>query len=267
MPPYIFNHVTESSILFLNKIRFCSYSKKASGWITLTGSIITGSVLSYYLYSKTDFEWLRNTFTGRSHIGNDVPVKKEEVYENKYYGDYDEMECVDLEEDYVKSLRNNVLYESTPKGGIVMYYDFEKESFIYYCDTKDVSYLFLETVSRKYAVTYNCKEIVVDMKHQLKLAKEQISNKRAKTNEMDKDNDKENDKNNMFATFKNYNRKGSGGSTTINKKFVLRQQANRYSYGGKVSAFSPLRTDDYKIEKPMDAMNYDTFKKLMAKKN
>jgi len=31
--------------------------------------------------------------------------------------------------------------------------------------------------------------------------------------------------------------KGSGGSKTINKKFILRQNANRYSYGGKVSEF------------------------------
>jgi hypothetical protein len=28
-----------------------------------------------------------------------------------------------------------------------------------------------------------------------------------------------------------------------------------------------LKTDDYKIEKPMEKMDYETFKKLMAKKN
>jgi len=52
----------------------------------------------------------------------------------------------------------------TPKGRIIMYYDFEKESFIYHCDTKDVPYLYLETVARKYALTYHCKKIVVDIK-------------------------------------------------------------------------------------------------------
>ena len=73
--------------------------------------------------------------------------------------------------------------------------------------------------------------------------------------------------NDMFASFKSYNRKGTGGSKSMNKNFVLRQNANRYSYSGKVSQYPILKTDDYKIEKPMEKMDYETFKKLMAKKN
>ena len=48
----------------------------------------------------------------------------------------------------------------------------DKESFIYYCDTKDISYLYLEAVARKYALTYSCKKIVVDIKAELKRAKD-----------------------------------------------------------------------------------------------
>jgi len=53
----------------------------------------------------------------------------------------------------------------------------------------------------------------------------------------------------------------------MNKKFILRQNANRYSYSGKVNTYSFLKRNEYKIEKPMDKMDYETFKKLMAKKN
>jgi hypothetical protein len=152
----------------------------------------------------------------------------------------------------------------TPKGRIIMYYDFEKESFTYYCDTKDVPYLYLETVARKYALTYHCKKIVVDIKRELDVAKETSVAKDNKSNALALIDVKTD---NLFASFKSYNRKGTGGSKTMNKKFILRQNANRYSYSGKVNTFSFLKRNEYKIEKPMDKMDYETFKKLMAKKN
>ena len=197
--------------------------------------------------------------------GKDTSGVEVESYENKYYDKYDEMESEDLDEDYVKTLKNNVLYEMTPKGRIIMYYDFEKESFIYYCDTKDVPYLYLETVARKYALTYHCKKIVVDIKRELDAAKETNIANDNKSKAQALVDAKKTD--NLFASFKSYNRKGTGGSKTMNKKFILRQNANRYSYSGKVNTYSFLKRNEYKIEKPMDKMDYETFKKLMAKKN
>ena len=151
----------------------------------------------------------------------------------------------------------------TPKWRIIMYYNFEKETFIYHCDTKDVPYLYLETVARKYALTYHCKKIVVDIKKELELAREaSVANeKNANMLVSVKAPDS------LFASFKSYNRKGSGGSKTLNRKFILRQNANRYSYGGKVNEFPFIKTNEYKIQKPMEKMDYETFKKLMAKKN
>ena len=43
-----------------------------------------------------------------------------------------------------------------------MYYDYDKESFSYYCDVKDISYLYLETVVRKYAINFNCKKYGIE---------------------------------------------------------------------------------------------------------
>lgn len=192
----------------------------------------------------------------------------DEPYENKYYGRFEQLECEDLEEDTVKGLKNNALCETTPKGNVIMYYDFEKESFVYYCDTKDVSYLYLETVARKYALTYDCKKIVVDIKKEIENAKQSNTNKSKLSTIYENTSSSSTKKTtDMFASFKSYNRKGTGGSKSMNKSFVLRQNANRYSYSGKVSQYPILKTDDYKIEKPMEKMDYETFKKLMAKKN
>lgn len=257
--------------------RFFSNISKRTGishnvlYITNGVGIFASSALFYYFYSNLssiNTSWFK--LIGNWGNSNDAMVNKTKIvpYENKYYDKFEELESVDLEEDAVKSLKNNVLYEMTPKGRVIIYYDFEKEAFIYYCDTKDVPYLYLETVARKYALTYHCKKIVFDIKKELELAKETndgsgngIGNGSGNKNIVDVKEDK------LFATFKNYNRKGSGGSKVMNKKFVLRQNANRYSYNGKVNEFPIIKRNEYKVEKPMDKMDYETFKKLMAKKN
>jgi hypothetical protein len=270
-------------------------SKKPFFYISSGLGLLFSSTLLYYSYPHI-LNTIRSSGIYNKYVKNvggeeeeDKEKKKkkktsDEPYENKYYDRFEKLECEELEEDTVKGLKNNALCETTPKGNVIMYYDFEKESFVYYCDTKDIPYLYLETVARKYALTYHCKKIVVDIKKEMENAKQtnvkqtnvtqtntnksNLSTIYENTNNIDtKIQPKTNKVNDMFASFKSYNRKGSGGSKTMNKKFVLRQNANRYSYSGKVSQYPILKTDDYKIEKPMEKMDYETFKKLMAKKN
>jgi len=253
----------------MNTSIFSTISKRVHrNMLYVTSGVAVSSVLFYYFYSNlSDMKLTMSIFSLLNNNqltdkATDKDKSKEGSYENKYYDKFQEMESEDLEEDCVQSLKNSVLYEMTPKGRIVMYYDFEKESFIYHCDTKDVPYLYLETVARKYALTYHCKKIVVDIKKELEVAREtSIANENKSKLLVGVKADS------LFASFKSYNRKGSGGSKTINNKFILRQNANRYSYGGKVSEFPFIKTNDYKLEKPMEKMDYETFKKLMAKKN
>lgn len=264
-----FQNMNNKLFKYVNNKLLVRYSKKHRfNILYITGGIAVSSVLFYYLYSnfpQISMDIFKSKDDGKDNDKDDKSVVEVASYENKYYDKYDEMESEDLDEDYVKTLKNNVLYEMTPKGRIIMYYDFEKESFTYYCDTKDVPYLYLETVARKYALTYHCKKIVVDIKRELDDAKEtNIANDNKSKAQALVDTKKTD---NLFASFKSYNRKGTGGSKTMNKKFILRQNANRYSYSGKVNTYSFLKRNEYKIEKPMDKLDYETFKKLMAKKN
>lgn len=264
----MFQNMNDKIFKYINTKILLRYSKKHRfNILYITGGVAVSSALFYYLYSnfpQISMDMFRSK-DDNSKDNSDKSVLEVASYENKYYDKYDEMESEDLDEDYVKTLKNNVLYEMTPKGRIIMYYDFEKESFIYYCDTKDVPYLYLETVARKYALTYHCKKIVVDIKRELDAAKETNIANDNKSKAQALVDAKKTD--NLFASFKSYNRKGTGGSKTMNKKFILRQNANRYSYSGKVNTYSFLKRNEYKIEKPMDKMDYETFKKLMAKKN
>jgi len=275
----MFQNMNDKIFKYINTKILLRYSKKHRfNILYITGGVAVSSALFYYLYSnfpQISMDMFRSKDDSKDDStdknkendkqGKDTSVLEVASYENKYYDKYDEMESEDLDEEYVKTLKNNVLYEMTPKGRIIMYYDFEKESFIYYCDTKDVPYLYLETVARKYALTYHCKKIVVDIKRELDAAKETNIANDNKSKAQALVDAKKTD--NLFASFKSYNRKGTGGSKTMNKKFILRQNANRYSYSGKVNTYSFLKRNEYKIEKPMDKMDYETFKKLMAKKN
>ena len=270
----MFQNMNDKIFKYINTKILLRYSKKHRfNILYITGGVAVSSALFYYLYSnfpQISMDMFNSKddskeSSDKDDNSKDKSVVEVESYENKYYEKYDEMESDDLDEDYVKTLKNNVLYEMTPKGRIIMYYDFEKESFIYYCDTKDVPYLYLETVARKYALTYHCKKIVVDIKRELDTAKETNIANDNKSKAQALVDAKKTD--NLFASFKSYNRKGTGGSKTMNKKFILRQNANRYSYSGKVNTYSFLKRNEYKIEKPMDKMDYETFKKLMAKKN
>ena len=248
-------------------------SKKPFFYIGSGLGVLFSSTLLYYSYphilntihSTRLYKYVKDVDKEEKENENKA---QDEPYENKYYDRFEQLECEDLEEDTVKGMKNNALYETTPKGKVIMYYDFEKESFVYYCDTKDIPYLYLETVARKYALTYDCKKIVVDIKKEMENAKQSNTNKSKLSTIYENTSSSSTKKTtDMFASFKSYNRKGTGGSKATNKKFVLRQNANRYSYSGKVSQYPILKTDDYKIEKPMEKMDYETFKKLMAKKN
>lgn len=223
--------------MFLSKYRFP---------LILLGSLGI-SVSSYFLFKH---------FLNKE---KKIEEKKEEPYENKYYDKFDDLECSELEEDYVKSLKSNIIIEKTPKGNVLMYYDFEKESFIYYSDTKDINYLYLETIARKYAIQFNCKKIVVDIKKELEEAK--------KEKPKEEINKKTSSKNELFASFKNYNRKGTGGAKTVNKKFIIRENANRYSYRGKLNEYKYLQSDAYKKEKKEDfeVLDFASFKRLQEK--
>ena len=238
-------------------------------YLGTTAGILASSGIVYW-YSG---EWLTKKFsgllTGLNNGNNDDDKEKEltdeEIYINKYYDKFNSLMCDDIEEDRVKDLKKSVLFEDTPRGRVILYYDFEKESFVYYCDTKDIPYSFLETATRKYVTINNCKKIMVDMKEELKLAEDKIAQEKIVNVRAPRPLNK--GKKDMFATFKSYNRKGSGGSNsnTLNKKFILCGNANRYSYLGKISDYSFLDKTGYNSLKTEEAMDYATFKKMTGK--
>jgi|SaaInlV_150m_DNA_3_1039698.scaffolds.fasta_scaffold03481_4 hypothetical protein len=58
--------------------------------------------------------------------------------------------------------KRRILYESTPRGNIIMYYDPYKLGFVYYCDTNTISYPLLNAAAMKYCLAYRCRDFFVD---------------------------------------------------------------------------------------------------------
>jgi hypothetical protein len=203
-------------------------------------------------------------------------------------------------DEQLKKFKNCFVIESTPLGSVLMFYNHNKLAFEYYSDLT-IPYRFLETVARKYVLTYKYRPLYIDMEEELKeyerklkeqeeilKEKEEMrSNDKNESNEEHKD-DKSNKKN-VFAKFKSYNKEaGTGRVNTApapknnipqnmmpmnlidtkkngdgkNEKMLLKERSNRYSYQGKFSNFNILQKIDKKKVNKKLAITFADFKKL-----
>ena len=63
--------------------------------------------------------------------------------------------------EYETKWRKNILYETTPRGNIVMYYDIFKQGFAYYSD-QTITYNLLNIAAMKYCVYFSCRDFFTD---------------------------------------------------------------------------------------------------------
>jgi len=188
-------------------------------------------------------------------------------------------------EQKLKGLCNCSVIENTPHGNVLMIYDNERETFKYYSDNS-IPYRYLEVVARKYVKQFNCRGIFVDMEEELQLAekkKEQDNKKRDDSERKKKENMSTpapvQEKKAVFAKFKSYNKDAASGHVNTgappknslpNKQktdkpeaeYVLKQNANRYTYEGKMVNYSFLKKVDKKIVDKKSAMTFADFKKM-----
>jgi len=61
-----------------------------------------------------------------------------------------------------KIWKTRILFENTPRGNVIMFYDPYKLGFSFYCDQKVISYGVLNAVAMKYVLTYRCRDFFMD---------------------------------------------------------------------------------------------------------
>ena len=177
-----------------------------------------------------------------------------------------------------------------------MFYNHDKLAFEYYSDLT-VPYRYLETVARKYVLTFNYRPLYIDMEEELKEYERKLQEKEAREKE-----EIEKSKNSainsttktkdVFAKFKSYNKEaGTGRVNTApppknsipqnrmnvnlkekkdgsnnNEKMLLKENANRYSYQGKFLNFNMLQKIDKKLTDKKYTLTFADFKKMKTRK-
>jgi hypothetical protein len=178
-------------------------------------------------------------------------------------------------------LQNNYVMEKTPLGNIAMCYNNKKGSFEYYSDNA-IPYRYLETVARKYVITFHCKNLYIDMNTELKNAEIKKEEKgkaninviktkdvftqfknSTSTNHNGKLQNYQNKRNNSNVNNKSNLNNTLNVNNNSNGKIILKENANRFTHNGKFVNFMMLKkVDKQKIDK-----NYSlSYKDFMKKK-
>lgn len=237
--------------------------------------MISQIVDGYFGISYTD---------GDDDEGEDVEKKEEDIpYEMKWFDEFDDTDTEkdgegksegegegeeELTEEFVNDLSLNTVTETTPRGDVLMYYSSKLGSFVYHSKTKEIPYKYLETVARKYVIEYNCKKLYIDIRKEYEKGlnkyneikeKEEKAAKDAKDGVVDET--KENKKKQIFANFKTYNRKGEVHNKQKDKIYILKEQANRYSYRGKIEEYSEAKVESC-VDKNGKDIDFASFKKM-----
>jgi hypothetical protein len=137
--------------------------------------------------------------------------------------------------DTVEETEENQKYkrveEVTPEGHVYLTYDEPTNTFFYWSE-KAISYKYLDVVSRKYVIVYDCKEVYVNLFKEI--IKMTLKEKEEKEEKKEEDG--------PFAKFKSY---------TPKKNYrPLKEKVNQYKYLGKWKEPEPVK--EYKSSSYLD---------------
>jgi hypothetical protein len=303
----------EESSFFYNILKTMYYILLGSFIMILSVSISTFIVM---LNDKVDnqFDEIKETGSGSESDGededsnagtetesdgSDSELTNETNYSLKYVNELKRLmnDCIEDEnEDEVNKVKENnfnptltqeekislsdkVLMESTPKGNVIMYYNYDKEDeerscFNYYCDNKSIPFNYLDTVSRKYVCSYNCPQIyrylekeiqegIQKIKEMEELEKERLS-KLESQNEGETTSRKRADS--VFATLKNYKKTPSvtpGSNVKVLKSHLLVCK-NRYKHLGTIEDYneSVRNKENQERVKEVKPISFSEFKQM-----
>jgi len=145
-------------------------------------------------------------------------------YFNKGLEEFNELESRDLTDDDKEKIKSTEIDETTPIGLVKMRYSLDDEAFIYYAD-QDISYKYLEVVSRLLVNKLGIKSIYIDYFKELIKARDIYKEKYG-----DKNNDKNEKsvKNSIYAI--SNNRKLPENT----KHYISPEKSNKYIKKGKL---------------------------------
>jgi hypothetical protein len=182
----------------------------------------------------------------------ELPVP-EIKYEDKYLEKFNQLQGTALTDEKKESLKNAFTMEYSPVGNIIMYYDTARESFTYYCDNT-VPFRYLEPVSRKYVIDFDCKTLYKTHTEEEK-SEETVTVKQPQPKKQMKTKD-------ILSGFKT----GAKQQPAQQKGDAIVKATNRYTAMGRLSNFSILKKVDRCAVDKNYKMTFSDFKKMKTNK-
>ena len=142
-------------------------------FFTVGSTILAGFLIGYICVGLFVYDAGEEKDNGEGEKEFDQ-YEADNIYQNLYYKELENMEDMELDKDSLAELRNLSIREMTSRGEVVMTYNSDTESFWYWTDNKNINYRLLDTVARKFALDYNCKMVCVSYKDELNKAHEKI---------------------------------------------------------------------------------------------
>jgi len=176
------------------------------------------------------------------------PKIKEVLYEDKYPLDnYKDLSG--------NRPTNTTIIENTPEGSVIMSYNYDKEGFEYWCNTKNIKYNYLETVARKFVKMNFCTDLYIDRKENIKQQNDELDRQEEKKESEEKREKKESEEKNakIDNEFKEIEEEDSvfvKSKLSLNEKQkkeiidrtkIAATKANKYIRVGKCSDFKWLK--------------------------
>jgi hypothetical protein len=213
---------------------------------------------------------------------------------------YDKKELLEILKNQNNELervwKTRILFENSPRGNIIMYYDAYKQGFSYYTDVNGIPYNILNAVAMKYCKRFSCHDFFMDNEYldeqkESPLIKLYLEYEKSNEKKPDNDNKKVSfDENAPFAKLKNY-KINSSSKNEVNKETVDKSEKkvdkeysrNLFIHMGKVSSFqftqkvlkknklngfksSLLNGIECESEIQNEVMSYSKYKELLKKK-
>lgn len=203
------------------------------------------------------------------------PVVVQKRYEDKYLKEYQSrLETCEnkLTETQINALKNNFILEKTPIGCVIMCFNYNSDnvdtsSFVYYSD-HSIPYNYLDTLARKYVITFNCLNLYIDTSKE----KEEALNKKTETKQttqIKKPIKEPENKKSVFANLKSYNKDSLKVKIESNNNEInatnKEVKINRYTSGGKISNFNFIKKVDKHLVNKNYSLSFADFKKMKNK--
>lgn len=123
-------------------------------WVPFQPTIVPLTILDF---TDKYVETKKNRF-----LTIESPDKNSNI-ESTFYDKKEYQEVMQITDNILeRTWKRRILFETTPRGNIIMFYNPYKQGFSYYSDSYNLPYNLLNAVAMKYVMTYKCRDFFMD---------------------------------------------------------------------------------------------------------